>query len=176
MPKRSVFVRELMARYKEAASEEQQRIEAYENASRDLADTRDTKKHCAALLRKEGIDTEGLVPDTQSEGNSPAKEIVAQHVQQAETNGFLPVTPLNDTHAVFLLMKKFHNTGFKAEELSGCAKQGGLSLSPVEITRVFWRQIGRKHMEKLEDGRVRLTPKGEGFTGFRRQTVKGVGA
>jgi hypothetical protein len=168
MPKRSAFVRGLIERYREALSEEADRAGEYERASRALSDTRETKKLCAALLKKEGVDTEDLERETAERVNKAVAQIEAKFGARAN-NGESPTDPLNATHAVYLVMRKHDNKGLMPEEIVTGSVEMGLKLSYQEVNKVIWTQIMKKRMEKLEDGRIRLTPEGEVFNSFRRK-------
>jgi hypothetical protein len=168
MPKRNAFVRGLIDRYKEALSEEHERVEDYERASRALSDTRETKKLCAALLKKEGVSPEDLERETTERINKAISQIEATFGAKGN-NGHLS-EPLNATHAVYLLLRKHENAGLKPEELVSFSAQSALKLTLQELNKVIWTQTKKGRMEKLEDGRIRLTPKGETFNNFRRKT------
>jgi hypothetical protein len=164
MAKRSPFIRGLEDRFRQAAVEERGLVEEYERLSRALADLRETKKLCAALLRKEGVD-----PETIEVGIDPS---VARAVHDMEANSGSngqSSEPLNATHAVYLVMRKHDNKGLMPEEIVTGSVGMGLKLSYQEVNKVIWTQTLKKRMEKLEDGRIRLTPEGEGFNSFRRK-------
>jgi hypothetical protein len=164
MAKRNPFVRGLEDRFRQATLDERGLVEDYERLSRALADLRETKKLCAALLRKEGVD-----PDTIEVGIDPAVARAMHDQEKVQTASNGQSGPLNATHAVYLVMRKHDNSGLMPEEVVTGSVEMGMKLSYQEVNKVIWTQTMKKRMEKLEDGRVRLTPEGETFNNFRRK-------
>ena len=168
MTRRSPLVKGLFERYKKALADEGGLEAEYDRISRALADTRETKKLCAALLRKEGFDPEQV----DAESGDPVLARMPTRKSDSEVtfarNGDGP-TALNATHAVYLVMRKRENAGFTVEELERFGKEDHFALTLRDIHKVIWTQIKKGRMERLEDGRLRLTVEGEKFNKFRKK-------
>jgi len=178
--RKSPLVRSLIDRYKQALSEETRLTEEFERASRALADLRETKKLCAALLRKEGFDVDSIEP----EGGQPVLVPMPQSqtrivVERADgaTNG----QPLNATHAVYMIFRRRMSgrreevgtaPGYTAQEIERLSKEDQTPLTFKAINKVLWTQIKKKRMERLDGGRVRLTLEGWAFNNFRRKPAE----
>jgi hypothetical protein len=159
----SPFVKGLIDKYKQAALDERSLTEAFDNARKALLSSKETKQLCAALLVKEGYD-----PDTIELGIDPAvaRAFNESVKSQAAPNGD---EPRSATHAVYLTMKKRDNPGFTFAELLRLSREDGTPLTSRDLNKVIWTQTKKERMERLEDGRIRLTAKGEEFTNFRRK-------
>ena len=157
------FVKGLIDKYREAALKDRHLTEAFESAKTALHSNRETMQLCAGLLRKVGVD-----PAAIEIGIDPAVVQAAKAAHEAEnaTNGN---APLNITHAVYLIIKKRGNTGFSVPDLLRYSAEDGTPLTPRDLHKVLWTQLKKGRMERLEDGRIRLTEKGEAFNDFRRK-------
>ena len=157
------FVKGLIDKYREAALNDRYLTEAFEHAKKTLSSNRETMQLCSGLLRKVGID-----PATIEIGIDPAVIQAAKEARDAEnaTNGD---APLNTTHAVYLIIKKRGNPGLSIAELLRYSAEDGTPLTPRDLHKVLWTQLKKDRMERLEDGRIRLTEKGEAFNDFRRK-------
>jgi len=181
--RKSPLVRSLIDKYRQSLSDESRLVEEFEQASRALADLRETKKLCAALLRKEGFDVETIDP----EGGQPTL-IQTPHSKTAlaaRTNGDnASAEPLNATHAVYTVFRKRMvsredveaNPAYTVQDIERFSKEDQTPLTFKQINKVIWTQVKKKRMEKLEDGRVRLTREGWAFNNFRRKPADTVNA
>ena len=172
MAKRNPFVKGLIERYREAFWDERRLEEEYQKASRALADTRETKRLCAALLIKEGEDPAVLENEF---GIDPmvAKTVIASNeiTRKQPHEGRNGTTPMNATHAVYIVMRGRNNAPATLDEIANESDGAGMKLSIGQVNKVVWTQVSKDRMEKLVDGRVRLTPKGESFTSFRKKVT-----
>lgn len=158
----------LLSGYKKAQAEVHKQIRALENAKGALAIAKDLLEHYGQVLRDGGVDPEnphGLLTKASiyDAFRGPNRE---------STNGHSSA-PINNTHAVFMAMKKHNNEGFTPEGLAELTQSEDFKLTVTDVSKVFWRQTqpDKKNMEKLEDGRVRLTPKGLKVMKFRRKAT-----
>src|SRR5262249_49413581 len=159
--------------YQEAVENEEKYRAAYDKASAALSKARQERNLLGQLLESRGVDPASvaqLVPAAEM----PLLELPRQAEVEtpASINGHLPIQPLSNTHAVFLLMKKYGNAGFTANQLQGYAKKAELGLTTDDVTKVFWRQMAKKTMERTEIGGFRLSAKGLRVNKFRRQPQK----
>lgn len=187
MAKQTAFIRGLIEKYKQALKNEQGLSEQLHRAQKAYEENRETKRLCAALLRKEKIDPESIhLPSPASTAAAASKSLDGRGVSvarlagtpaPADANGTMPTSgqvaaqseALNATHAVYLIIRKHGNEGYRSTDLVTLSAQEGTPLTSRDIHKVLWTQIKKGRMERTSDGLFRLTPAGEAFQGFRKK-------
>jgi hypothetical protein len=145
----------------------------YEQALKDEADARilllDAQHR--KFIYSSGLKEEGAkVPSkSSSNGHDPNTTIWLFDEQLAPPDED-PVTPISATHALYLLMRKHRNAGFSVPELVQLAKEEKddyADLTEKVIVNIFWKQVSKKRMKRLADGKIVLTEAGMKFDRFR---------
>jgi hypothetical protein len=158
------YLETLKDKYSAALKDEREALEALEGARRRKSVYGDT-------LSEEGVDVAALAS---ANGNVLRYTITAGRRVQAlfdpdyiaPSNG-LRVDPLSDTHAVYILMRKYGNVGFTIGELKKYGDLEGYDLTEKTIKNTFWKQLNQGRMERVDGGKIRLTKEGETFNKFR---------
>lgn len=188
---RTIALRYLVAQYlqsvKDVQEGERRLVEVKEAVARD----RNRQGSYSDTLRTEGIDPNNIPPhligneadstevlpmeseetepwlqddDTISEKNSL---VTAENNGHAKTTKW--PTPLNDTHAVFLVFKNLNNPWLNSEEIYQHNVEMGYGLYKSEVLRIVGRQMSRPQKLMWKQGdRYQLSPAGLTFAKFRK--------
>jgi hypothetical protein len=155
------YIATLKEKYKTALVDEHTALESLDGARR-------RKEIYASTLKEEGIDpriVENTVSTYRIKLGGTATHLFAYPVSNG--NG-VPETPLSDTHAVYIAIRKHGNTGMTFGEVAKLSTELGYELTAEQVKKAFWKQQNEKRMRR-EGEKVFLTKEGEAFTKFRVQ-------
>ena len=117
----------------------------------------------------ETLKAEGVNTATLGNGHAPSSSDIFALSGQIDIP--VPEKPLSGNHALQLIMKAHGNVGFTFGDLKRHSDEMSYGLTEKDIRSIYWRLLAKKMVEKLPDGKIRLTKKGEEFNRFRMQKM-----
>jgi|SRR5919107_1654268 hypothetical protein len=185
---RTIALKYLVAQYLQSIKDVRDGERQLNEAKEALSRYRNKQGAYSDTLRAEGIDPDDIPlqlieKEMDSPSESPENEPWLQDddsspeqqpLVMAENNGHSQMlewpTPLNDTHAVFLVFKNSRNPWLNSDEIYKKNLDYGYGLTKAEVLRIVGRQMGRpKKMFEKDGEKYRLSPLGLAFEGFRKK-------